>query len=123
MEFIIGAVIIVAVVVAILLLRVAFKKDKIENSEVEEVAEIKEAQASEVNEHKTMKKVVAMNETIAIGENGSLPCGEYVIESCDGSDTCKVRIGRYVKEYKNGTTVVLGNNQKVTPVSGDIILK
>ena len=75
------------------------------------------------NEAPPMKLVIAQGDTIEVGSTGRIPCGQYILESCDGEETFNVRIGRYVKEYKNGCTVILTEKQKVTPVSTSIILR
>ena len=70
-----------------------------------------------------MKVVLAPGDSITVGSEGRIACGEYTLESADGSETFNVRIGRYVKEYTNGSTVILTEKQKVTSVSHTIIIK
>ena len=95
------------------------KKEEITNDvniESNVSAEVKE-------EVRPMKIVIAQGESIVVGSEGRIPCGEYTMESCDGEEAFNVRIGRYVKEYKNGSVVVLTEKQKITPVSTSIILR
>ena len=122
---IIGAIILVAAVLLALIIAGAIKganKNKAEataaKTEKETVDAEEKAEAS-----KPMKVVVGQGESIVVGSEGRIPCGEYTIESSDGSEDFKVRIGRYVKTYTNGTKVVLTENQKVTPVSTSIVLR
>lgn len=101
----------------------AAKKDSKELNDGVETAkeEVKVEEAKE--EKKPMKIVIAQGESVVVGSEGRIPCGEYTMESCDGEEKFNVRIGRYVKEYENGTTVVLTEKQKITPVSTSIILR
>ena len=93
------------------------KQEKVEEIPVEEIKE-------KVEDNKEpMKIVIAQGESVVVGSEGRLPCGEYIIESCEGEESFNVRIGRYVKEYKNGTKVVLTEKQQITPVSTSIVLR
>ena len=122
----IGAVILVSAIILLIIIVGGIKSarqgndelndnsNKVENTEV--IEEVKEVE-------RQVKVVVAQGESITIGSEGRIPCGEYTLESADGCDTFNVRIGRYVKEYQNGCTVVLTEKQKVTAVSTTIIIK
>ena len=122
----IGAVIAVATIILLIIviggIKAAKKDSKELNDAVEPVKE--EVKVEEVKEeNKPMKIVIAQGESVVVGSEGKIPCGEYTIESCDGEEKINIRIGRYVKEYENGTTVVLTEKQKITPVSASIILR
>ena len=100
------------------------KKAKMNVQEDETQIVVKEEISETVVEAKeAMKVVIAQGESIIVGSEGRIPCGEYTMESCDGEGTFNVRIGRYVKEYTNGCKVVLTEKQKVTAVSTSIILR
>jgi hypothetical protein len=122
----IGAVILVAVIILVIIIVGGVKSAKKGSDELNDnptnvqqtpiVEEVKE-------EVKPMKVVLAQGESIVVGSEGRIPCGEYTLESADGSESFNVRIGRYVKEYPNGSTVILTEKQKVTAVSNTIIIK
>lgn len=127
-SILIGAVIAVASIILIIVVISgikSFKKGKKaeeDTTKIEEKAEeIKEKITEE--EKKPMKIVIAQGESVVVGSEGTIACGEYTMESCDGEEKFNVRIGRYVKEYENGCTVVLTEKQKITPVSTSIILR
>ena len=123
---IIGAVILVAAFILALIIAGAIRGSKISKKEdIKEVKADKEEAKEEIKEpnKESMKVVIAQGESIVVGSEGRIPCGEYTMESADGAETFNVRIGRYVREYSNGTRVVLTENQKVTPVSTSIILR
>ena len=65
--------------------------------------------------------LIAINQTLIVGED--LKPGKYTLLTSDQSDKVNVRIGRYVKEYAHGQEIILSDNTKITPVSGDIILR
>lgn len=120
--------VVIAIALAILLIVViggikSAKKGDKELNDTQQVA-VETKQEDVVKEEvKPMKIVIAQGESVVVGSEGKIPCGEYVMESCDGEETFNVRIGRYVKEYTNGCTIVLTEKQKVTPVSTSIILR
>lgn len=125
-SILIGIVIAIAAIILIIIVVGGIKAAKKGNKELNEVTNVNEEKVTNelVEESKKpMKVVIAQGESIVVGSEGRIPCGEYVMESCDGEEAFNVRIGRYVKEYKNGCTVVLTEKQKVTPVSGSIILR
>ena len=65
--------------------------------------------------------LIAINQTLIVGKD--LKPGKYTLLTSDQSDKVNVRIGRYVKEYAHGQEIILSDNTKITPVSGDIILR
>ena len=65
--------------------------------------------------------LIAINQTLIVGKD--LKPGKYTLLTSDQSDKVNVRIGRYVKEYTHGQEIILSDNTKITPVSGDIILR
>ena len=122
----IGAVIAVAGIILIIIIIGGIKackksKKEINNGNAEVKSESTQVEVKE--EKKPMKIVIAQGESVVVGSEGRIACGEYTMESCDGEEKFNVRIGRYVKEYENGCTVVLTENQKITPVSTSIILR
>jgi hypothetical protein len=126
-KILIGAIIVVALIILIIIIVVGIKGAKKTSKQLNEPKQEKEVVKQEEvkvkEEEKPMKIVIAQGESVVVGSEGKIPCGEYTIESCDGSESFNIRIGRYVKEYANGTTVTLTEKQKVTPVSTSIILK
>ena len=124
----IGIVIAVSAIILLIILIGAIKSIKKNKKAKEETTadaatiEVLKEDVS-VEQPESMKVVIAQGESIVVGSEGRIPCGEYTMESCDGEETFNVRIGRYVKEYTNGCKVVLTEKQKVTPVSTSIILR
>ena len=121
----IGAVVLVAAIILIIIIVGGIKSAKKGNNELndnkkEEALPVVEEVKEEV---KPMKVVLAPGDSVVVGSEGRIPCGEYTLESSDGSETFNVRIGRYVKEYANGCTVVLTEKQKVTAINTTIIIK
>ena len=126
-SILIGVVIALAAIILLIIIVGGVKSIK-KNKKIEQVESSEtqiEVKASEETkeEVKSMKIVIAQGESVVVGSEGRIPCGEYTMESCDGEEAFNVRIGRYVKEYKNGSVVVLTEKQKITPVSTSIILR
>lgn len=122
----IGAIILVAAIILIIIIVGGVKAAKKGNEELNDnkVQTVETKEVEEVKEEvKPMKVVIAQGDSIMVGSEGRIPCGEYTLESADGSETFNVRIGRYVRKYTNGSTVVLTENQKVTAVSTTVIIK
>ena len=123
----IGVVITIAVIILLIIVIGAIKGPK--KNKKEEIVESIETESQPVmvekleEEVKSMKIVLAQGEGVVVGSEGRLPCGEYTIETCDGAENVKIRVGRYVKTYENGSIIVLTENQKITPVSTSIILR
>ena len=123
-SILIGAIIVVAVIILIIVVVGGVKSLKGNKKENNESVVVNKKEVVETKEEvKSMKVVIAQGESIVVGSEGRIPCGEYTMESCDGEEKFNVRIGRYVKEYENGCKVVLTEKQKVTPVSTSIILR
>lgn len=124
-KILIAAVIGVAALILLIIVIGGIKAAKKDSKELNDGAEAskEEVKVEEKEEKKPMKIVIAQGESVVVGSEGRIPCGEYTMESCDGEEKFNVRIGRYVKEYENGTTIVLTEKQKVTPVSTSIILR
>jgi hypothetical protein len=122
----IGGIVLVAVIILVIIIVGGIKSARKGNKELNDnygVAK-EETQVAEAKEEvKPMKVVLAPGDSITVGSEGRIACGEYTLESADGSETFNVRIGRYVKEYTNGSTVILTEKQKVTSVSHTIIIK
>ena len=124
----IGVVIAVASIILLIILIGAIKSIKAKKkNKAEKALTSSESEALQAKEEEKkvepMKVVIAQGDSIVVGSQGRIPCGEYTMESCDGVEAFNVRIGRYVREYKNGCSVVLTENQKVTAVSTSIILR
>ena len=124
-KILIAAVIGVAALILLIIVIGGIKAAKKDSKELNDGAETskEEVKVEEKEEKKPMKIVIAQGESVVVGSEGRIPCGEYTMESCDGEEKFNVRIGRYVKEYENGTTIVLTEKQKITPVSTSIILR
>lgn len=127
---IIGVIILIAAVILGLILASAIRSIRGSKKNTEEkVEDLKDGsvQSQEVTKKEvvteSMKFVIGVGESEVVGSEGRIPCGEYIMESADGQETFNVRIGRYVREYKNGTKVVLTEKQKITPVSSSIVLR
>ena len=68
--------------------------------------------------------ILRQNKTYTAKRQADIKPGKYTILSArDNEETFNVRIGVYVKEYKHGQTIVLGEGEEITPVSTDIILR
>ena len=68
--------------------------------------------------------ILRQNQTYMTKRGGDLKPGKYTILSArENEDAFNVRIGIYVKEYKHGQDVVIGEGEEITPVSTDIILR
>ena len=68
--------------------------------------------------------ILRQNQTYTTKRGGDLKPGKYTILSArENEDAFNVRIGIYVKEYKHGQDVVIGESEEITPVSTDIILR
>ena len=122
----IGGIVLVAVIILIIIIVGGIKSAKKGNKELNDNYGAAKAETPVVEvatEVKPMKVVLAPGDSITVGSEGRIPCGEYVFESADGSETFNVRVGRYVKEYTNGCTVILTEKQKVTSVSHTIVIK
>lgn len=68
--------------------------------------------------------ILRQNQTYTAKRAGDLKPGKYTILSArENEDAFNVRIGIYVKEYKHGQDIVLGEGEEITPVSTDVILR
>ena len=68
--------------------------------------------------------ILRQNQTYTTKRAGDLKPGKYTILSArENEDAFNVRIGIYVKEYKHGQDIVLGEGEEITPVSTDVILR
>ena len=68
--------------------------------------------------------ILRQNKTYTAKRQADIKPGKYTILSArDNEETFNVRIGVYVKEYKHGQTIVLGEGEEITPVSTDVILR
>lgn len=64
------------------------------------------------------------NVTYVTDTKTKLKPGKYtVLSTREGEDSFNIRIGQYVKEYKHNQSIVLGNEEEITAVSTDIILR
>ena len=124
-SILIGVVIAIATIILLIVVVGGIKtiRKKNNNNHLEETVAEQAPVLQAQEEKKPMKVVIAQGESITVGSEGRIPCGEYTMESCDGEEKFNVRIGRYVREYENGCKVVLTEKQKVTPVSTSIILR
>ena len=73
----------------------------------------------------TQRDIVLQQSTTYIANKDSnLKPGKYaVLSTHDEMETFNIRIGEYVREYKHGDSIVLGEGEKITPVSSPIILR
>ncbi len=68
--------------------------------------------------------ILRQNQTYTAKRQADIKPGKYVVLSArDNEETFKIRIGVYVREYKHGQTIVLGEGEEITPVSTDVILR
>lgn len=65
--------------------------------------------------------LISANQTMIVGKD--IKSGKYTLLTADQTEKVNVRIGRYVKEYNHAQEIILSENTKITPVSGDIILR
>jgi len=63
-------------------------------------------------------------QTMTAGKNADLKPGKYtLLTAAEGQDAFNVRIGGFVREYKHGSVVMLGEGESICPTSGPIILR
>ena len=68
--------------------------------------------------------MLAQNVDEIVGKDKKVKPGKYTILSTqEGMPSVNIRIGHYVREYKHGSTIVLVEGEKITPVSSSIILR
>lgn len=68
--------------------------------------------------------MLAQNVDEVVGKDKKVKPGKYTILSTqEGMPSVNIRIGHYVREYKHGSTIVLVEGEKITPVSSSIILR
>lgn len=62
--------------------------------------------------------------TYTAAKESDLKPGKYaVLSTHDGEEEFNIRIGKYVKNYKHGDSIVLHEGQEITPVSTSVILR
>ena len=62
--------------------------------------------------------------TYTVAKESDLKPGKYaVLSTHDGEEEFNIRIGKYVRNYKHGDSIVLHDGQEITPVSTSIILR
>ena len=68
--------------------------------------------------------ILDQSTTYVTNKDSNLKPGKYaVLSTHDGIESFNIRIGAYVREYKHGDSIVLGEGEKITPVSSSIILR
>lgn len=68
--------------------------------------------------------MLAQNTDEIVGKNNRVKPGKYqILSTQEGLPSVNIRIGHYVREYKHGSTIVLVEGEKITPVSSSIILR
>ena len=68
--------------------------------------------------------VIAQGETKKASKEGPLFPGRYtVLSASEGEPTFNLRVGEFVREYKHGDGIVLGEGDKITAVSHAVILR
>ena len=139
-DYIVGGLIILAIVVAVIVsIALNMKKYKARMEEKSrEVGEVVEKHGvrytpeativDEVgNENVTYIKgdiIIKPRKTLAVGKNGSIKPGKWtVLAASDAETSFNIRIGQYVKEYKHGQEIVLSEGDTICPTSTTIILR
>lgn len=67
--------------------------------------------------------LIGKGDSRVTGSYGFLPAGEYIVESAEGIEPFKVRIGRNVNSYNSGDKIVLIDKYKVVPINSSIRIK
>lgn len=74
--------------------------------------------------HQVGDIVLSQGKTYTAGKNADLLPGNYtVLAASQSSMRFKLRIGKYVRDFSHGDTVVLGESQTVCAVSCNVILR
>lgn len=74
--------------------------------------------------HREGDFVLLQGKTYTAVKNGSPMPGNYtVLAASEAAKTFKLRIGRYVREYSHGDTVVLAEGETICAVSCNVILR
>ncbi len=140
LDYIIGGLIILAIVVAFSVsiantMKKAKKRAEEKSREVDDVV-IKHGvrytpEATIVdekgNDNVTYIKgdiIIKPRKVVKVGKNEDLKPGKWtILASNDSATTFNVRIGNYVQEYKHGQEIVLSEGDEICPTSTTIILR
>lgn len=139
-DYIIGGVIILLVVVAVIVGIVrTMKKIKIrEEEKSREVGEVIEKHGvrytpeativdEKGNDNVTYIKgdiIIKPRVKMLVGKNADIKPGKWTVLAANDADTSfNIRVGNYVKEYKHGQEIVLAEGDEVCPTSTTIILR
>ncbi len=139
-QYIIGGIIIAAIVIALIVgIVTTIKKAKIrEEEKSREVGEVVEKhgvrytpEATIVdqagNENVTYIKgdiIIKPKKSLKVGKKEDIKPGKWTILAANDADTTfNVRVGLYVKEYKHGQEIILAEGDEICPTSTTIILR
>lgn len=139
-QYVIGGLIIAAVLIAIIVSIVkVMKRAKIrEEEKSREVGDVVEKhgvrytpEATIVdefgNENVTYIKgdiIIKPKKSLLVGKNADIKPGKWTILSANDAETSfNVRIGLYVKEFKHGQEIILSEGDEICPTSTTIILR
>ncbi len=139
-QYIIGGIIIAAIVIAIIVgIVTTIEKAKIrEEEKSREVGEVVEKhgvrytpEATIVdqagNENVTYIKgdiIIKPKKSLKVGKKEDIKPGKWTILAANDADTTfNVRVGLYVKEYKHGQEIILAEGDEICPTSTTIILR
>lgn len=74
--------------------------------------------------HQVGDIVLSQGKTYTAGKDGDLLPGNYtVLAAGESAMQFKLRLGKYVRDYAHGDTIVLGDGQTVCAVSCNVILR
>ena len=74
--------------------------------------------------HREGDYVLAVDKTVKAEKDGELLPGQYtVLSGADGVDAFNVRVGGFVREFRHGDTIVLGDGEEITAVSHTVVLR
>lgn len=139
-DYIIGGIIILAIVVAFVVSIVrTIKKAKIraeeKSREVDDVVVkhgVRYTPDATVTDEKGNDNVtyikgdiiIKPRKVLKVGKNQDIKPGKWtILASNDSATTFNVRVGNYVQEYKHGQEIVLSEGDEICPTSTTIILR
>ena len=121
----VAAVLLMAFAVAILVIAPA-KKEEEKEEKIKVVDGVRYAEEPSVKKvsHREGDYVLAVDKTVKAEKDGELLPGQYtVLSGADGVDAFNVRVGGFVREFRHGDTIVLGDGEEITAVSHTVVLR
>lgn len=127
----VAAVLLMAFAVAILVIEkkvksAPAKKEEEKEEKIKVVDGVRYAEEPSVKKvsHREGDYVLAVDKTVKAEKDGELLPGQYtVLSGADGVDAFNVRVGGFVREFRHGDTIVLGDGEEITAVSHTVVLR